>query len=188
VEMQQYTVPAMEHSMLVVIDVQDRLCRAMPSACAERLTMMAKAVRIAGILKIETVVTEQYPQGLGTTVPELRDALEPGMPVFEKTAFSCWGCGAFAAAVDAHRPQALVLLGMETHVCVQQTALAALARGYGVFLLADAVCSRRDADRDTALALLRDQGAIVTTVEALAFAWLQTAAHPKFREVSRVVK
>ena len=173
--------------MLVVIDVQERLCNAMPTFSGT-CPAMVRAIRIAGLLGVDILVTEQYPKGLGVTVQEIRECLPQDTPVFTKTSFSCWGTKSFAAAVDAVRPQALVLVGMETHVCVQQTAVDALQRGYSVIVLADAVCSRREGDRATAVAYMTAQGAKVTTVEALGFDWLGDAQHPRFRELSKIVK
>ncbi len=179
--------PAAENCSLVVIDVQERLCPAMHSFAAAQETM-TRALRIASVFSVDVFVTEQYPKGLGATIPELADAFPSQTQVFEKTAFSCWGAPAFAAAVEAIRPEALVLIGMETHVCVQQTALQAVQRGYRTILLADAVCSRRPSDRDTALAFMTAHGVEVTTLEAVAFDWLGNAKHPLFRDVSRLVK
>ena len=90
--------------------------------------------------------------------------------------------------MEALGSRAVVLVGMETHVCVQQTALGALQRGYEVVLLADAVCSRSEEDRSTALALMRHEGVKVTSVEALAFDWLGDARNPAFKQVSAIVK
>jgi len=172
---------------LVVVDVQERLCPAM-SDFQERFSMMQQAIRIADILKVRMVVTEQYPKGLGETVPEIAALLPDGCSVFSKTAFSCWGSADFAAHICAEPPKALILIGMETHVCVQQTALDARKRGLNVILLADAICSRREQDRAIALEYMRGQGIAVTSVEALAFDWLQDSAHPKFRDIAAIVR
>lgn len=179
--------PPPEYCVLVLVDVQERLYRVMPEF-ETRLAVMANALETARVLEVDTIVTEQYPKGLGPTHPELLERLAAGSPVVSKTAFSCWGEPEFAVTVTACRPKALVLLGMETHVCVQQTALSALKRGYEVLLLADGVCSRCPRDRETAIELLRARGATVTTFEALAFDWLEDSTHPRFREVSRIVK
>ncbi|OGV69158.1 MAG: hypothetical protein A3K19_15455 [Lentisphaerae bacterium RIFOXYB12_FULL_65_16] len=179
--------PVPEYSALIVIDAQERLCPAMLEL-EERLTMLRRAVQVAGLLQVSVVVTEQYPQGLGPTVSTIAEVLPKGCRRVEKTSFSSWCCADFATAIEALAPRALVLAGMEMHVCVQHTALDALARGYEVILLADAVCSRRALDRETSLAYLRQQGALITTVEALAFAWVKDSRHPKFRDLVRIVK
>jgi len=174
-------------SALVVVDIQDRLSKAMPDF-EDYLPSMVRAVQAARALMVDTLVTEQYPKGLGDTIPEIRAELKHDVPVFDKTSFSCWGSVAFAAGVEAFRPKTLVLIGMETHVCVQQTALQALERGYRVIVLADAICSRREMDRDAALLLMASRGVTVSTTEALAFDWLQNSRHPAFKQVSAIFK
>ena len=131
-----------------------------------------------------TILTEQYPQGLGTTAAPLA-ALLP-RPV-TKMSFSCCGAGGFALALPPGRG-ALVLCGLETHVCVLQTALDLLARGYAVFVAVDAVASRHPIDHDTALRRLEAAGAILTTSEAVLFEWCGTADHPRFQDVRKLVR
>ncbi len=179
--------PPAEYYAFVVVDIQERLARAMPELDPALETMM-KAMRAAGLLAVDVFITEQYPKGLGPTLPQLRELLPEQAKMFSKTAFSCWGQVDFASAIDRVRPQALVLMGMETHVCVQQTALEARKRGYKVIVLADAVCSRKRADQDVALDLMRTEGIVVTTLEALLFDWVGNAAASTFKEVSRIVK
>ena len=105
-----------------------------------------------------------------------------------KTCFSAWHAPAFGTAVEAVRPRALVLTGMESHVCVQLTALDCVRRGYETYLLADAVGSRRALDRECAVELMRAAGVRVTTFETVAFAWLRDSMHPKFREAVAIVR
>ena len=179
--------PESRNCVLVVVDVQERLCPAM-SSFEDALAAMRRALQVAGILGVDTVITEQYPRGLGPTIPAIHEVVPSSVPVLTKTSFSCWGADGFQAALEKRGAKALVLVGMETHVCVQQTALEAIERGYEVVLLADAVCSRRPQDRECALDLMRVQGVGVTTSEALVFSWLGDAKHPCFKAVSAVVK
>ena len=179
--------PHPDYCTVVLIDAQDRLMKAMAGAAAAEHAM-GKTLRTAGILGVDVVVTEQVPRALRPTTDALLSALPDGSPRLGKPTFSCWGDPAFSAALDAFRPRALVLAGMETHVCVQQTALEALARGYRVAVVADAVCSRRPFDRDTALRLLANRGVAVTTLEAIAFDWLRDSSDPRFKAVASVVK
>ena len=171
---------------LLVVDIQERLVRAMGD-CTSMLAAAARIVRIANRLDVPVIVTEQYPRGLGATVADVADHVSDNAPVFAKTSFSCFGCPTVSAELERHRPETLVIAGIEAHVCVQQTALDALDRGFHVVVLADAVQSRTLLDRDTALALLRSRGATVTTAEALAFAMLRNAEHPAFKDISRIV-
>ena len=180
--------PLLEDGVTVVlVDVQDKLAKVMPDL-AGLLRACGRMLSTARALGLDILVTEQYPQGLGATVPVLRGLLAPDTPVFTKTSFSCWGCSAFAAAVDQRQPAWLVLLGVETHVCIQQTALDALMRGYHVILPVGAIQSRRPDDHKTALNLLRGAGATITTTEALAFHLLRDASHPKLKEVATVFR
>jgi nicotinamidase-related amidase len=167
-------------SALIVIDIQERLA----SIMAER----ERVVRATGILleaasrlEIPVFVSEQYPAGLGSTVPELAGKLPNGATRIEKTAFSA------CAALPLTRPQA-VLAGMEAHVCVLQTALELAAAGREVFVAADAVCSRAEANYSNALARLERAGVVVTNTESLIFEWLRDAANEHFRAISKLIR
>ena len=183
-----YTLSRKDLSTLILIDAQEKLCKAMKDFETTTSRKIVQIVNASRQLGVGTIVTEQYPQGLGETIAPIKGVLSPVTPVIEKNSFSCWGCEAFRNAVQAIRPRTLILAGMETHVCVQQTALEALGEGYRVVVLADAVCSRCDYDKAISLALLRERGVTVTTVEALVFDWLQDAGNPKFKDVSKLFR
>lgn len=173
-------------SLLAVVDIQERLIAAVPAA--DRV--IARAMRLgsaAKLLGVRAAVTEQYPQGLGPT-PAALAALLP--PAHAKTAFSCCGCPAFAALVDspAQPIHAVVLCGLETHVCIAQTALDLLARGLRVSIAVDAVASRHAIDHEIGLRRLEAAGAVLTTTEAILFEWLRDAAHPHFKAVQKLVR
>lgn len=182
------TLSSREFTTLVVVDAQERLCSAMENGAESIATAIARLVEAANLLGVGTIVTEQYPKGLGPTTQTVKEALSPVTPTIEKTSFSCWGADGFRFAVQAIRPRSLVLVGMETHVCVQQTALEALDEGYRVVVAADAVCSRNDLDRAMSLALMRERGVTVSTVEAVVFDWLRDARHAKFKDVVKLFK
>ncbi|MFM8377743.1 MAG: isochorismatase family protein [Planctomycetia bacterium] len=173
-------------SLLAVVDIQERLIAAVPAA--DRV--IARAMRLASaakLLGVRAAVTEQYPQGLGPTPASLA-ALLP--PAHAKTAFSCCGCPAFAALVDspAHPIHAVVLCGLETHVCIAQTAIDLLAHGLRVSIAVDAVASRHAIDHEIGLRRLEAAGAVLTTTEAILFEWLRDAAHPHFKAVQKLVR
>ncbi|MFM7208132.1 MAG: hydrolase [Planctomycetaceae bacterium] len=170
-------------SMLCVVDVQERLVPAVLDGglVVDRCRRLAEAARLLGV---PTVVTEQYRKGLGGTVPELAGLLPAPL---EKLTFSCCGAEGFATAIPTGVVQ-VVLCGLETHVCVTQTALDLLAEGYGVFVAVDAVSSRHALDRDVALRRLEAAGVVVTTTEAVLFEWCHTAAHPQFQAVRMLVR
>src|SRR5215467_9617963 len=169
---------------LLVIDVQDKLLPKIPGA--EALTLnIAFLIDAARLLDMPVQATEQYPRGLGPTVPDLARRL-PERP--DKTAFSCCAIPSIVETFRrAARPK-VVLAGIEAHVCVMHTALDLLALGFRVYVAADAVASRYPIDREFALRRLEQAGAILTTAEACVFEWLGGSRHPRFREVSALVQ
>ena len=174
--------------VLVVVDVQERLFNAMD---AERRDDMVANVKIlasaARRLDVPVLVTEQYPKGLGRTLPELR-ALLGDAPSFEKTAFSCAGADGFMDRVRSLDADHVILTGIEAHVCVLLTALDLLGRGLRVSVVADAVCSRRPANLEIGLDQARQAGAIVTATETVVFQLLGGADSDAFRELSKLLR
>jgi nicotinamidase-related amidase len=169
---------------LLVIDVQDKLMARIPQAAA-LIRNLAFLIDAARVLKIPVAATEQYPRGLGPTVPELLSRL-PERP--DKVAFSC--C-AVASVVDGFRTGArskILLGGIEAHVCVMQTALDLLAEDFRVYIAADAVGSRYAIDREFALRRLEQSGAILTTSEAAVFEWIGGSGHPQFKQISALIQ
>ncbi len=171
-------------SVLVVIDVQDKLLAKMPTATA-LVASVGFVLDVANLLGVPVRATEQYPKGLGPTAADIARRLT--RPVPAKTAFSCCGADGFVSELKALGRRTVVLVGMEAHVCVAQTALDLLAEGFAVFLPVDAVSSRYEIDHATALRRLEAAGAIPTTAEAVAFEWVRDAAHPHFKAVSKLV-
>jgi nicotinamidase-related amidase len=178
----------MAHPVLVVVDVQERLFNAMD---AERRDDMVANVKIlvsaARRLGIPVLVTEQYPKGLGRTLPEVR-ALLGETPAFEKTAFSCAGADGFMERLRGLGADHVLLTGIEAHVCVLLTALDLLTRGLGVSIVADAVCSRRSVSLETGLGQARQAGAVITSTETVVFQLLGSADTDAFRELSKLLR
>ena len=173
-----------DSSVLIAIDVQDKLLVKIPAA--KTLTQNAAfLLDVASLLSVPVRATEQYPKGLGPTTAELARRLPQSLPA--KTAFSCCGAGTFLEELEMLRRPNVVLVGMETHVCVAQTALDLLQAGLHVFLPVDALAARGETDHDTALRRLEQAGAVPTTTEAVAFEWMGNAAHPQFKAVSKLV-
>ncbi len=173
-----------ESSVLVLIDVQDKLLVKIPTA-AGLVRNAAFLLDAAALLGVPVRATEQYPKGLGPTTPELARRLP--QPPAAKTAFSCCGAGTFLEELEMLRRPNVVLAGMETHVCVAQTALDLLRAGLHVFLPVDALAARGAADHDAALRRLEQAGAVPTTAEAVAFEWAADSAHPQFKALSALV-
>lgn len=178
-----------EHSLLLVVDLQTRLLAAMPEAeRAQTLRHAGVLLQAAAELAVPVLATEQYPQGLGPTVDEIRAQLPSAAPVLDKTSFSCCGANGFIDAVEAHKRGQLVIVGAETHVCVLQTALELHARGRHVFVVEDAVTSRHLAHKRNALARMRQAGVVVTNVESVLFEWLRVAGTPSFKKLSQLIR
>lgn len=192
-----------DNAVLLVIDIQGKLAEMVHEK--ERLRKVAgKMLRLAGLFGIPTVMTEQYPRGLGPTVPELvalYDALEVDKQLVAKNAFGCCGEPTFNTllgqladrvrkqrAGDIRRPVDVVVTGMETHVCVQQTVLELLGRGYRVVVLADGVSGRVPEYHQLALERFRQCGAVVTCYESVAFEWARSKDHACFKEMSAIIK
>ena len=167
----------------LIIDIQERLARAMPQ---EQLRLVVANVRRLGAaaaeLGIPVVATEQYPEGLGPTLGEVREAVEGWAPL-EKVAFDC--CGAAGFEISSSN---VVIAGMETHVCVYQTARSLVSRGHTVHVVSDAVVSRQPENRDVGLELMRHAGAIVSSTEAVLFDLLKGSDAPEFKAISKLVR
>lgn len=174
-------------SRLLIVDVQDKLVATMPEATRERLIAGCRFLgEGARLLGVPTSITEQYPQGLGPTTAALQEfaAERPG-----KKRFSCFECLKWPAAAEAIDDRfQIVVAGMEAHVCVLQTVLDLLAAGYQVYVVADAVASRREIDQQIALQRMVSSGAILTTAESVLFEWAETAEAAEFKQLSALVK
>lgn len=171
-------------SALLVVDVQEKLIPLITQH--ERIVWnIGRLLDGAKALGVRAAATEQYPRGLGSTTKELADRLGD---VPEKLTFSCGGCPeVFEALRDAGIFKILVV-GIEAHVCVQQTALDLLADGFRVYLAVDAIGSRHKIDYETALRRMDSAGATLTTTEAALFEWCDAAGTPEFKQISALVR
>lgn len=170
-------------SMLLVVDVQQRLIPAIHDH-GPVMDSVAWLMDLSRTLGVPVRASEQYPRGLGPTVPELRQRLADE-DVVEKLHFSCAADAGCLGMLEALGRSQIVLCGIETHVCVLQTALGLLGRGYRVFVVADAVSSRQPSDRQLGLDRMRDAGVTVVGREMVAFEWLHVAGTDEFKAVSR---
>jgi nicotinamidase-related amidase len=178
-------------SLLLVVDVQERLMPHItdgPTVAAN----CARLIQAARLFDVPVVVSEQYPQGLGHTIAEVAEAFSArtDFPVtkIEKLRFSAAVATGWPAAGDrADSRHQVVLSGVETHICVLQTAFDLLSQGYRVYVVADATSSRRALDRDLALNRLRDGGAVLITTESLLFEWCEEAGTETFRAMRTLV-
>jgi isochorismate hydrolase len=173
-----------EDCMLLVVDIQQRLHAAMDKGFRETfLKNSLILIQSAQALTLPVLVSEQYPRGLGPTIDEVAAVLQ-GAPRHEKLHFSCYRDQAIQAALDGQGRKTVVVAGIETHVCVFQTVVDLLMAGYRVVVADDAVCSRREHDRVSALTEMSRAGALVWTTEMIAFMLLEKAGTEAFRKMS----
>lgn len=176
-------------SQLVIVDMQERLAAAMTPEEMRAVTRNCSLlIQAAGLLKIPTIFTEQYPKGLGPTLPELAELLA-GKPRIEKTAFACCDEPAFCRHLTKDKPH-IILAGMEAHICILQTALRLKQqdRNRMIFIAEDAVISRNSSARMNALERLRHAGVIVSNSESIVFEWLGKAEGDVFKQISRLLR
>lgn len=168
---------------LLVIDVQGKLMEKIPGkeGIIRRIGQLIVGAKILGV---PVQATEQYPKGLGPTVPELSAELPAPL---EKLSFSCGEVPEVAAFFKSKKVQKVLLAGVEAHVCVMQTALDLIAQGFQVYLAADAVGSRHEKDLELGLRRMERSGVILTTTEAALFEWTERAGTPEFKQINRLI-
>lgn len=176
-----------EKAVLLVIDVQEKLAPAMNQDLYSQLIIHANLL-IEGFkaLDLPIIATEQYSKGLGHTVAELNGATEQNC--IEKMAFSCCGEETFITALEKSGAKQVLIVGMESHVCVFQTVLDLLDRGYVVHLVSDAISSRFKSDYDNAISTAARAGAVITTTETALFQLVKVAGTDGFKAVSKLVR
>jgi nicotinamidase-related amidase len=173
-----------QDTVLVVVDVQEKLMPLVAGA-SRILWNLRRLLDGAEAVGLKTLATEQYPQGLGKTVPELAGRLGT---IPSKLTFSCGGCEPFAKELAGLGVSKVLVSGIEAHVCVQQTVLDLLAQGYRVYVAVDAVGSRYAIDYKTALKRMDSAGATLTTTESALFEWCQVSGTPAFKKISALVR
>jgi nicotinamidase-related amidase len=172
-------------TVLLAVDMQERLLAVIPQA-ARIMWNCRRLVDGAKTLGVRTLVTEQNPEKLGRTAATLAERI--GAAPFAKLDFSCGACGEAFADWEAQGIERVLVCGIETHVCVQQTALDLLSAGYRVYVAADAVGARNDLDHEIALRRMESSGAVITTTEAALFEWCERAGTDEFRAISALAK
>ncbi|HEY8084353.1 MAG TPA: hydrolase [Methylophilaceae bacterium] len=176
-----------ETSQLVIVDVQEALSSVMEAdPLASTVKNCSILMQAAKLLEISIICTEQYPKGLGATLPELAQYTDAALRI-EKTCFSCVDSSPFRSRLRGDRPQ-IVLAGMEAHICVLQTALQLQESGKQVFVVEDAVISRNPANKHNALLRLRQAGVIVSNTESVVFEWLKVAEGDAFKQISKLIR
>ncbi len=177
-----------EKAGLLVVDVQEKLWPAI-AGTDDLLKRTIQAIEVTGHLGLPILVSEQYVKGLGPTITPVQEALNKfnAYNPIEKFSFSCFGEPAFEEAFEKSEIETLAIIGIETHVCVMQTALDALDRDVEVFFIAEATGSRNKKHKKEALHRVRDAGALIGSVEMFGFEAMRTAKHPAFKNVQKAI-
>ena len=174
------------NAALLIIDIQERLAVAMDKK-DQVVRNTLHLVELAKMLNIPVVVTEQYPKGLGRTLPEITAALPAYLPV-EKVSFNCCGEASFNEQIKRLGKRKIIITGMETHICVLQTSIGLIKEGFDVHLVSDAVCSRTKANWRSGIEFVRDAGGVLTNTETALFQLLGVAGTPEFKAISSRIK
>lgn len=177
---------AIDNAVLVVIDIQDRLFRVMHDK-EKLLQNVLKLVKGVQVLDIPVVLTEQYPAGLGPTLPEISRLLPDIQPI-EKYCFSCCDEERFRQTLESSKRKQVLIAGIEAHICVYQTAMALLDSGYEVHVVVDCVASREAASKEVSLTKMSNAGVSLTTTEMALFELLKVGKGEKFKRISKIVK
>lgn len=178
-----------ENLSLVVIDMQERLMNAIPERKRESIIKSAAVlIEAAKTFEVPITVTEQYPRGLGPTIPEIKDCVGDGFKPIEKVVFSCARSPEFKSAIEETHKREALICGIETHVCVLQTVIDMINGGYVLYVPADAVASRKDLDWEKGISLIEKAGAVVGTTETFVFQLLERAGTEEFKRISKLLK
>ncbi len=175
-----------ENTSLLLIDIQERILKVMqkPETVIQNALKLIKGFKL---LNIPIFYTEQYPKGLGSTTPRLQKELE-GLSAIQKMSFSCFGASNFFTRLKDNNVNQVVIGGIESHVCVQQTVLDLIANGFQCNVAADAVSSRHEPDYKFALERMRAHGAEITTTESILFELLEYSGTEEFKAISKIIK
>ncbi|MEM1606988.1 MAG: hydrolase [Candidatus Bathyarchaeia archaeon] len=175
-----------ENVVLVVIDVQEKLFPLI-SGKEKVLENIQRLIRFARIINVPIILTEQYPKGLGSTIREIKDLI-PDVTVIEKIEFSCFGSDRFREVIKGLNADSLIIVGIETHICVMQTAIEGVEEGFRVCVVSDATSSRNVEDKEIALERMKESGVIVASSEMLIYEVLRRAGTKEFKEALKLIK
>lgn len=179
--------PIIKDPAVIAIDLQEKL---VPSVTDGEKTVARAKVLLQGAaeLDVRVIATEQYPKGLGNTIPEISETFAPGTPVIAKTSFSVFGEEQFRTELLRSRPHSLIFCGIESHVCVLSSIFDAIEEGFPVIVAADAVSSRKSCEVTLALETIRQAGGWVLSTETILFMLLKNSLDPHFKAISKLIK
>ena len=176
---------SVRNSVLVVIDIQGKLARLMHSS--DYLSCVKAMIKAAHLLEIPIVLTEQAPEKIGGTIPEIHELLHEKAPIVKRT-FSCWGEEQFVNAVNGLGRNEIIVVGIESHVCVYQTVRDLVRENYHVHVVTDAISSRAFHNAQMGIERCQKDGAVLTTTEMVITELIGSTRHPKFRDIMALLK
>lgn len=177
-----------DDSCLIVIDIQAKLTAATPAKVINRLRKNTDILlNAANQLGVPVITTAQYPKGLGAIEEFITDKATESSKFFEKTRFSCLGAEGFPEHLKQINKKQVMLIGIEAHICVLQSAIDLIAEGYDVFVVIDAIASREFTSYESALTRLNQAGVSLLNTESVLFEWLRDASHPQFKSLSKLI-
>lgn len=176
---------SLDNVMAIVVDFQEKLVPAMHDKenLIKRTEILLKGLHA---LNIPTITTQQYTQGLGMTIPELRNIL--GNDYIDKKAFSCYKDICILEKIKELNKRFVIVCGIETHICIMQTCIDLLDAGFIPILITDCTSSRKESDKEISLIRMANHGTIFSTSESILFELMGSATHPAFREISKLIK
>ena len=173
-------------SLILAVDFQEKLISA--TSADNELINASKMVEAGKILDIPVVISEQYPKGLGETSYKLINKIPPSSVVLEKTTFSLLKTEKIYNAIKAQNKKQIILFGIETHICVLQTALDLIKEGYEVYLIKNASRSRKKSEHKAGIRYMQSEGVKILTLEIALFELLKSSTHPNFKEIQALIK
>ena len=181
------TILNIEDSLVLIIDIQEKLLNATfnKNLLEKKAEIITKS---ANILNIPIIITEQYPKGLGSTIDCIKNSTNNSTKYYEKTSFSALDDANLAEEIKKENKKQIIIFGIETHICVNQTVTALIKAGYEVHVISDACGSRSEMEYSAGLSRMKDNGAHIITTEIALFEWLKSAKHEKFKEIQNLIK
>lgn len=175
-----------ENSLVLIIDVQEKLVAALDKdIVVNKTSILANAAKL---LNIPIIVTQQYSKGLGETDIRVRQNFTQETQVFEKTAFSVLKEPGFLDLLKSYNKKQIVICGIETHICVYQTAVSLIKEGFEVYVAKDACASRKKYEFKTGIDLMQQNGAKISCLETILFEWIEDAKSPYFKDLQQLIK
>ncbi len=177
-----------DNSCLMIVDIQEKLSTVMPEKVINRLKSNANILLTAADrLDVPVITTMQYPKGLGDVESFVKDKLNDKSKSFEKTSFSCLQANGLSEHLEKLNKKQIIMIGLESHICVLQSAIELTEIGYDVFVISDAIASRKLTSYETALTRLEQANIWLLNTESVLFEWLRDASHPEFKSLSKLI-